>query len=172
MPRGQNNKLYVGIDNGASGTVSVLSAGGSVLLHEKTPTRSEQSYTKDAKNITRIVVPKLRQLLHPVSGATYFVYLERPFVNPQMFKASLSAIRALEATLIAIEELQDEHGVDMRYSYIDSKEWQKVLLPAGLKGSDVLKKAAVDVARRLFPHVGSKDADSLLIAEYGRRRGL
>jgi hypothetical protein len=73
-------------------------------------------------------------------------------------------VRALEATLIALEEME------WPYSYIDSKEWQKVMLPSGLKGSDLLKKASLDVGKRLFPTLNiKKDADGLLIAEYMRR---
>jgi hypothetical protein len=86
-------------------------------------------------------------------------------VNSTRFNATLSAIRALEATLIALERSQ------FPYEYIDSKEWQKVLLPKGLKGSDELKAASLDIGKRLFPSLDiKKDADGLLIAEYMRRR--
>jgi hypothetical protein len=86
-------------------------------------------------------------------------------VNSTRFNATLSAIRALEATLIALEESQ------FPYEYIDSKEWQKLLLPKGLKGSDELKKASLDVGKRMFPELEiKKDADGLLIAEFMRRK--
>jgi hypothetical protein len=88
-------------------------------------------------------------------------------VNSTRFNASLSAIRALEATLIALEESK------LPYEYIDSKEWQKHLLPKGLKGSDELKKASLDIGKRLFPSLElKKDADGVLIAEYLRRKQL
>jgi hypothetical protein len=77
----------------------------------------------------------------------------------------LSAVRALEATLIAVEQHQ------FRYEYIDSKEWQKELLPKNIKGSDELKSASLDVGKRMFPELNiKKDADGLLIAEYLRRK--
>jgi hypothetical protein len=86
-------------------------------------------------------------------------------VNSARFSASMSAVRCLEATLIAIEE------VGFSYQYVDSKEWQKLLLPKGLKGSDELKKASFDVGKRMFPTLAiKKDADGLLIAEYLRRK--
>ena len=47
------------------------------------------------------------------------------------------------------------------------------MLPKGLKGSKELKDAARDVAKRIFPYIhleNNDDADSLLIAEYGRRK--
>jgi hypothetical protein len=86
-------------------------------------------------------------------------------VNPMRFLATTSALRALEATLIVIEQLE------LPYQYIDSKEWQKALLPHGLKREE-LKKAAIDIAKRLFPqftNLSSGQADALLIAEYARR---
>ena len=55
-----------------------------------------------------------------------------------------------------------------------NKEWQKTMLPQGLKGSDQLKKASMDVGKRLFPCLSAiidkhKDADGLLMAEHFRR---
>ena len=90
--------------------------------------------------------------------------IERPMVNPMRFAATLSAMRALEATVIFFE------GRKIPYSYIDSKEWQKVMLPEGLKGSDELKEASDSICRRLFPDVEvcKGGGDSLLIAKYMR----
>lgn len=162
------DKTYVGIDNGVSGTISVLSGHGQVMLHTATPTRREQDYTKAKKQVTRVDAPALCQALElsrPPSEA-WLAIIERPFINPRMFNTSLSAIRALEATLIALEVLA------LPYMYIDERKWRKELLPKGLKGTPELKRAAVDVARRLFPNTETTDADSLLIAEYARRNRL
>jgi hypothetical protein len=90
-------------------------------------------------------------------------------VNPQRFKASTSALRALEATIIVLEELR------LPFQYIDSKEWQKEMLPKGIKGSSELKKASLDIGNRLFPQfkdVKHGDRDGLLMAEYCRRKGF
>ncbi len=89
-------------------------------------------------------------------------------VNPMRFMATTSALRSLESTLTVIEYLK------LPLSYIDSKEWQKLLLPQGIKGSDELKKASLDIGCRLFPQHSDlikrhKDADGLLMAEYCRR---
>jgi len=80
----------------------------------------------------------------------------------------VSAIRALEATLIVIESLK------ISLAYIDSKEWQKPLLPNGTKGGAEQKKASLDIGSRMFPQFKEefkkqKDADGMLIAEYCRR---
>lgn len=161
--------LYIGIDNGVTNNgIGVVNQKGEAKLY-KLPIKKELSYTKEAKHISRIDYPELMSLFGSIVGDfndhRVKVGLERPMVNSTRFNASLSAIRALEATLIALEESQ------WAYEYIDSKEWQKVLLPKGLKGSDELKAASLDVGKRMFPELNlKKDADGLLIAEYMRRR--
>ena len=67
--------------------------------------------------------------------------------------------------MIVIEQLR------LPYRYIDSKEWQKELLPSGLAKLE-LKIASLQIGQRLFPNVNFKgfpDADGLLIAEWARR---
>lgn len=157
-------KNYIGVDNGVTGTIGVINE--SSYLYQ-TPIKKEQSYTKKKAIISRIDVVKLGILLNGFSQNS-FLLLERPFVNPGMFKSTLSAIRALEATLNVVEML------NIPYAYIDSKEWQKALLPQGVKGSVELKKASMDVGCRLFPEYREQiekhgDADGLLIAEYCKR---
>jgi hypothetical protein len=142
---------------------------------DPTPVKSQLSYTKKAQRITRVDVTGLKSYLQQHSGnwknGGCLCVIERPMVNPGRFKASISAVRALEATLTILEDLC------LPYQYIDSKEWQKELLPKGLKGTDELKKASVEIACRLFPHLNTqirkhKDGDGILIAEYARRKGL
>lgn len=165
------NMLFIGFDNGVtSNGIGAISSTGKAELY-KLPTKKELSYTKEAKNISRIDYAGLLKLMQSISAefgpVNIRVGLERPMVNSTRFNASLSAVRALEATLIAIEEMS------WPYEYIDSKEWQKAVLPKGLKGGDELKKASFDVGKRLFPKLDiKKDADGLLIAEYMRRREL
>jgi len=91
------------------------------------------------------------------------VGIERPMINPSRWRASMSAIRALEATLNVVELLK------IPYEYIDSKEWQKALLPKKIKGTSELKKASYDIGMRKFPQFEEiikkqKDADGILIA--------
>lgn len=98
------------------------------------------------------------------SNTTIIAGLERPMVNPRRFFASMSAMRAVESTLIALE------AFDIPVTYLDSKEWQHVMLPKGLKGDD-LKKGSLAIGKKLFPKLPLKvDADGVLIAEYLRRR--
>ena len=161
--------LFIGFDNGVtSNGIGVVPDKGEARLY-KLPVKKELSYTKEAKHISRIDYTALCELFGAIvadfNDHEVIVGLERPMINSTRFNASLSAIRALEATLIALEKSQ------WAYSYIDSKEWQKALLPNGLKGSDALKSASLNIGKRLFPKLNiKKDADGLLIAEYMRRK--
>lgn len=170
------SKIYIGVDNGVSGTVGVIYDNGQSLF-VKTPVKLEQDYTKKKGNISRIIAKDLFDFLDDVmyesrsNNIEIFCFIERPMVNPQRFKATTSALRALEATLIVIELLS------IPFQFIDSKEWQRELLPKGCKGSEDLKKASKDIGCRLFPKHKEliekhKDADGLLIAEYARRKNF
>jgi len=157
------NKFYIGIDNGVSGSVGVISDSGKAVWF-KMPVKNELSYTKTKKFINRVDIPALAELFNCVVplDADIVCRIERPMVNPTRFNATLSAIRCLEAVQIFLE------GRKVPYGFIDSKEWQKRMLPAGLHGSDELKAAADTVCRRLFPSISIKagGGDSLMIAQY------
>lgn len=169
------HRIYIGIDNGVTGTIAWVSN-----IHPpgfiETPVKSEQNYTREKKNVTRIDTKSLEAVLFElmdcaqVSPEECIAVIERPMVNPTRFMASCSALRALEATLIVLENL----GIPRMYT--DSRAWQKKLLPQGCKGED-LKRASEDIGLRLFPSLGPvikkhKDADALLIAEWARREDL
>lgn len=170
-----NNRIYIGIDNGVTGSVGILSPNNKNFFFP-VPTKKQQNYTKTKRNITRIDYSKMRTYLlfasHIAIENNYSIFciLERPMINPGRFQNTISAARSLEAVLIVIEELS------FPYQYIDSKEWQKELLPKGFKKEE-LKKASMDIGIRLFPVFEDaikkqKDADGLLIAEYARRKGF
>lgn len=156
-------KVYIGIDNGVSGTIAVLTDNETIFV--KTPVKKEQDYTKAKKIITRVDVSALKELLAPFANDA-FILLERPLVNPKMFTSTASALRCHEAELTVIEML----GIP--FQFIDSKEWQKALLP---KGCDDTKKASLDIGNRLFPQFREfkhPDRDALLIAEYAKRKNF
>jgi len=157
----------IGIDNGVSGTIAILTRCGQLVLHKDMPIKKELSYTKTKQYISRIDTVKLYLILKKYMNKEkdrYAVcYLERPMVNPGRFKATASALRALEATLIVLERIH------IPYRYIDSKEWQRALLPKKIDKAE-LKNAAINIANRIFPGTQVKDADGLLIAEYARRQ--
>lgn len=161
------NKFYIGIDNGSTGSIGMIatSATNPIAVHfVATPCKKEQNYTKKAGNISRVDAIKFNELLDLIpKGVEVHILIERPMVNPKMFQTTISAVRVLEAQLTAIE------ARGLPYQYLDSKEWQKKLLPVGTKGSDALKAASLVVGERLYPGKlikGHKDADGLLIAHY------
>jgi len=161
--------VYCGIDNGVSGSIGFV--GGREASFELTPVKLVTNYQKTAKQLHRIDFKALTRRFHFFLSTDIKIFLERPLVNPGRFNATASALRAFEATLICLEELQ------LPYEFVDSKQWQKKMLPAGLKGSDNLKKASMDIGIRMFPQFEKlitkhKDADGILIAEWARREKL
>lgn len=168
-------KLYIGIDNGTSGTIGILGEHNMVFI--ETPIVKEQSYTKKKEIISRVDINKLYEVFAEAMNnegcqpSDCMVVMERPMINPEMFKTSMSASRTLEAELCVVEMLS------MPHMYIDSKQWQREILPQGIKGSPELKKASRDIGKRLFPvHEflidKHKDADGILIAYWARKNHL
>lgn len=162
-------KTYVGIDNGVSGSCSFLKDSAAATYYP-TPIFRQLNYTKTKAYINRVDTKKLKAIFLAELGDSKecLVVLERCMVNPGRFKATISAVRAMEATLIVLEDL------GLPYVYMDSKEWQRELLPTGCVG-DELKTASSEVGKRLFPHLKDaikKDADALLMAEHARRKKL
>ena len=159
-------KVIIGIDNGVTGSIGILVEGGRYFF-SPVPVIKQQDYTKKKKNISRINIKILSEILLPnFNHNKCRVFIERPMVNSQRFNASISAVRALEATLIHLE------SHDIPYEFIDSKAWQKFCLPQGVKGTPELKKASLDIGCRYYPEYAEvirkhKDADGILIARYG-----
>lgn len=155
-------RYIVAIDNGCTGSVSVLDTEKGTSSFCKTPVFKEASYTKKPQNIHRI---NWGELIANLPKSDALVVLERPLVNPRMFTATQSALRSLEATLIAVEYL----GLD--YIYMDSKEWQQEYLSSALIGKEQMKKGSKEVAIKLYPNHRTKieqhgDGDSLLMARH------
>jgi hypothetical protein len=157
-------RTYIGIDNGVSGSIGIIPMSGINARFHHTPTFSTLDYTKEKKNITRIDHEELKEIL--VDFRNPFAFIERPMVNPGRFAATASALRAMESTLIALDTLA------IPYRFIDSQEWQKAILPKGIKGADNWKRASLIMGKQLFPQFKNEfksDADGLLIAEWARR---
>lgn len=162
------SKIYVGIDNGVSGTIAFIGDEIETKFYH-TPIKKEQDYTKSKKIVSRLDYQIFMNLFSEYNKNDIILLLERPLVNSTRFNATASALRCHEAELIMIEIM------GLKYMFIDSKEWQSVLLPRGIKGTDEQKKASLDIGNRLFPQFSDfkhKDRDGLLIAEYARRKNL
>lgn len=162
--------FYIGVDNGVTGSIGIINTNGGASWH-KTPVRRELNYTKEEAWLNRIDRNKLKDILskvsqHVATGGTALVILERPMINSRRWKASCSALRSFEATLTVLEDLK------LPFIYVDSKEWQKVMLPSGVSGEE-LKTSSLQVARRLFPTLKVvKDGDAILMAEWARQKQL
>lgn len=166
------NHWYIGIDNGVTGTIGIMNSDKSVIRFICTPVKKEQNYIKARSMVTRLDAIAFAELIKSVpSSEGITIAMERPMINPTRFQASLSAIRCLESMITVLESLS------IGFIYIDSKQWQKEMLPSGLKGAEEQKAASLDIGCRLFPQfreaiVKHKDADGLLMAEYARRKVL
>lgn len=172
------NTIYIGIDNGVSGTIGILDKNGKGHQFPM-PVKKTLSYQKTkARYIHRIDVNAFRELLRDFlyeydseEGAGHFLpskaFLERPMVNSGRFQSTISALRALEATLIVLEDL------NIGYEYVDSKAWQKLLLPKVTKeqykkDKGIYKRLSLEVGKRKYPEIDflkMPDADGILIAE-------
>lgn len=170
----------IGIDNGTSGTIGFICGEHYDFL--ETPVIVKLDFTKSVKKeIKRLDVDVFCKILNLYKSIAEDVkeplicYLERPFTNPTLFNTSMLAVRCFEAELTVIESLK------IPYVVIDSKAWQKELLPEGTtaKGKDKkskkneLKFASMEIGIRTFPLAEKtirkhKDADGLLIARYGK----
>jgi hypothetical protein len=165
-------KIYIGMDNGTSGSIGIIKETGDYYFIQM-PKKTEKSYTKKDQNITRIDIIKLKKELEKYinfQNDQIRLYLERPFTNAQkqFIKAVISGMRALEAITIFCEQN------NISLEICDSKSWQKLLLPIGIKKGET-KKASLDIATRKFPlykdlYIKQKDGDGILIAEYCRRK--
>jgi hypothetical protein len=155
---------YIGIDNGVSGSIGIIVFTVDLRIEAKlykTPIVKRLDYVSFERYLNRIDVVKLEEMLKDYAPEETIVGVERPMVNPMRFRASVSALRALEATLIVVEKLR------FTVVYVDSKKWQKELF--GKEKVKDLKLMSLEVAKRSFPTVdytGFGDADGLLIAEY------
>ena len=175
----QKARIFVGIDNGVSGTIGVIviypKLKKGILLQYAYKSCLNYQKTK-VKHITRIDTMTLSDIFKNLleCGTIEKVLIERPMVNPQRFDATTSALRALEATLVVLELF------GIAYDYLDSKQWQSIMLPH-ISVQDKkdypskLKQVSKEVGMRLFPNLNwddFKDADGLLIAEYCKRKEI
>lgn len=155
----------IGLDNGTTGSLAVYDSELNIMAIHSLPIKKELSYQKKAKHITRIDYPQMCELLTRIKKGQNNIhcFMEKPFnAGPKMINTALISARCFEAEVIALEECE------IGYTVISSGLWQKKILPKGLKGSSVLKKAAYDVAKKLYPYLATKlnlsNADSVLIA--------
>lgn len=160
------DRYFLGIDNGTTSTVGIIKKSDTETsaYSFKMPTKKTQKQTIKGGTITRIDVKVLFDVLrkHIPKGAIVSCTMERPMVNPGRFNNTVSAVRALEAVTIVLESLK------IPFEIVDSKSWQKKLLPKEAKGEQ-LKVESLKLGEQLYPNrtvKGHPDADGLLLAHF------
>jgi hypothetical protein len=162
--------IYIGVDNGVTGSIGIIRVDGDEVEKQfhRVPIKTERHYRKKGGRITRVDINTLVRILwwlHPIQfEEEHLIAIERPMVNPGRFQASLSAVRALEAVQIVLDQYAKN------YTFIDSKQWQKALLHPDARGEE-LKSASKLIGLDIAPEYADiikkhGDADGLLIAEY------
>lgn len=157
---------FLAFDNGVTGALAVCNTVDSTYSFtlSKDYVKKELSYTKEKKNITRIDFNKLILLIQNsiIHCRNPIAIVERPMINPKRFIASCSALRSLEATLIALEYFC------IPVVYCDSKEWQHKLFGKTIIGDT--KDRSRELGLTLFPQftdkINKQDADALLILKW------
>ena len=155
-----SEQTIIGIDNGTTGTIAIY-VGKKLVDFMLTPAFVQQSYTHEINNVSRIDVREMLTLLAKYNKNSFAV-LERPMSDPTRYTASMTALRAYEATIVTLELC----GIN--YLVIDSKRWQRHYLK-GSSGAG-LKHDCAKLAIKLYPqykelidHHG--DADAIFIAK-------
>lgn len=158
-PGESNPGVYMGIDPGVRGSVSLVAGGmaATLRLKDKSPAEVWAWMRKYGRHAGAAVIER-------VQG-----YIGRPTRGNQMFKFGYSA-GLLEMALIALGFVEgDTYWRDV------PRVWQRALsLPPRGKGEtdSKWKGRLAEEARGMFPGVAivTAEADSILIAEYCRRR--
>jgi len=166
-------KVYVGIDNGTTGTIGVVGKGYTDFI--ETPRMRRRDFQKSREKYLyrldwELFHIKIQAHIDRCKGSLAVV-IERPFSNAKCWDASIAALRCWESQLQVLERL----GV-FEPILCSSGPWQKELLP-GVKGEESLKLASKVLGLELFPEHAEiinkhKDADGILIAEWARRNSL
>jgi hypothetical protein len=165
-------KTYIGIDPGLAGGVAALSADGGLIMREPMPTMKF-----DRRNSTNVCVVR-----------NMFLLIDRPVViieSAQKFSAGTNALTSTwfgYGRLTALLELDSIpfHVVASPRTW-QKEFWTRPKLPKGQKFDT--KEASINAAKRLFPgelflptsrckKPSDGITDAVLLAEYGRRRGL
>lgn len=152
--------IFVGIDNGTTGSIGFVGGDLPFLVLSKQYTRP--STLKSGKG-NEINPRALFEIFQPIANRIGMVAIERPFTAVGMGNAPVLGRGAFEATRTVLELLE------IPFMVVDSKQWQKLFLPAGIKGSKELKEASKALGTQQWPICSEEikrqgDADGLFLA--------
>ena len=155
--------IYIGIDNGPSGSIGVLSSGPAQMFLPVT--ERILNYTQKKAYTTLLNFRKMKRFFWKLANTREPIMLamERPMINPGRWSATCVALRVHQQYLDMFSALKMGEPMSL-----DSRKWQKKFLPSGVKGPE-LKPASEQVGLRMFPQCRAeilkhKDADGLFIA--------
>lgn len=79
MNKKTESKFYIGIDNGVTGSIGIVGKELTYYEFMETPITFGQDYTKAKKNVSRVNVTALAEVIHTLKGYGLCVsVLERP----------------------------------------------------------------------------------------------
>lgn len=140
----------LGIDNGITGSITLMSPEGKVLFYEPIPIYKERKWTKPTKtivrkkatktkpaekqikieydNITMIDIAYLQRLIVKYTGTLNDVhcFLERPAISYAAAWSMKTSVSAAMSWAYVVYVLKNLH---IPRTDIDSKEWQHQLIP-------------------------------------------
>lgn len=164
------SKVYIGIDPGLTGAVSVIKRSGKVKIFD-TPIEE----IKKGKSIKREYLPEnmadiLIKIINLYGNKNCNVFIEKVHSMPGQGVASMFNFGKGYGIWIGILA-----ALKISKTLVTPQEWKKEMM-SGMKDKD----AARIRAQELFPECSIRlqlkkhidRADSLLIAEYARRKGF
>ena len=158
--------IYVGIDNGVTGSVGWIDKVTGEYGMALTPTMERAGYQKKAKLVRVLDREALIELLGGLLGLSAVrVIMERPYTGPRR-STEISAARFDEHCTEVLERLS------IPYEYVDSRQWQSKCLPHGISGSAKRKLFSLQIGSRMYPKVTDTinkrgDADGMFLAHFG-----
>ena len=192
----KNNTWVLGIDNGVTGSYTLMNPQGRVVVFKHVPTYKEKKWTKPKVKkyksgltkttydyVTMIDIDALQKALIMHVGTINDVkaFLERPAIS---YAASWSMLTSISAAMSWAYVIYVLKKLKIDVSTIDSLTWQKALIPEALgknnkeymktlkagERNKLLKEASDMHAKSIYPAFSSKElgaGDSINIAYYG-----
>lgn len=134
------NNVYIGIDGGLDGGISVLNEWGEIMFLWKTPVLNGKKKEYDIKEIV-----KLLSMLNDKHHHTINAYLEQPLIHPVCGKKSIASTHYCFGLFQGILS-----ALEIPYVVIRAKDWQKEVLK-GFNQADT-KQASILFCQRKFPN--------------------
>lgn len=192
----KNTTWILGIDNGVSGSFTLMNPRGQVIMFSHVPTYKEVKWTKPKVKklksgekkltydyITLVDMDALQRMLASKVSTIQNIqaFLERPAISyaaSWSMATSISAAMAWEAVIHVLRKLK------IPVKCLDSRAWQTALIPEALgknnkeykktlkagERNKLLKEASDMHAKMIYPAYNGKelgDGDSINIAYYG-----